>query len=255
MPPKLIATLNWIKDNVLAVLIASFVIPGVLAVFNQQSDITKAIYETDYKSAKNKFQECDRVHSEYISAAETNAGTALFIQQHFNPDAVAKRGHSETYFIALKGTMDTFQKSLNQTKESFDKASRCYSELNASYENLALSLDLLDEFHHETKQGADRIAQLTDERTAIRNKILERVDPNMILGALISNDEKSMHIITENVNYNDVAELQSQNIKVESEAQRQQRAQFVALNKIFANELNRRFHRGLLSYFGSLFSI
>jgi hypothetical protein len=55
MPPKLIAALNWIKDNVLAVLIASFVIPGVLAAFNQQSEITKAIYETDYKGAKTKF--------------------------------------------------------------------------------------------------------------------------------------------------------------------------------------------------------
>jgi len=255
MPPKLIATLNWIKDNVLAVLIASFVIPGVLAVFNQQSEITKAIYETDYKGAKIKFQECDRFHSEYLSAATTNAGTAQILQNHFNLDTIAKRGSSEIYFVAFKGTMETYQKSLGQVQDLFSKTSRCYGELTANYENLALSLNLIEEFQDETKRGADKVSPLIAKRDAIAKDLSKRFDPNVMFEAFISGDEKSIQAAMQTANFGDLAQLQSQNIEVESAVQSQQRAQFVELNKLFANELNRRFHRGLLSYFWSLVRI
>ena len=255
MPQKLIAALNWIKDNVLAVLIASFVIPGVLAVFNQQSEITKAIYETDYKGAKAKFQECDRLHSEYLSAATTNAGTAQILHEHFNLDAIAKKGSSEIYFVAFKGAMETYQKSLGQVQELFAKTSRCYGELTANYENLALGLNLIEEFQEETKRGTDKVSPLVAKRDAIAMDLSKRIDPNAMFGALISGEEKSIQNAMQIANFGNLAKLQSQNIEVESAVQSQQRAQFVELNKLFANELNRRFHRGLLSYFWSLIRI
>lgn len=255
MLPKLIATINWIKDNLLAVIIASFIIPGVLAVFNQQSEITKVIYETDYKGAKTKFQECDRLHTDYLSAITINAGTAQILQEHFNLDAIAKKGSSEVYFIAFKGTMETYQKSLGQVQELFAKTSRCYGELTANYENLALSLNLLEEFQNETKRGADKVSPLVAKRDAIARDLSKRVDPNAMFGALISGEEKSIQATMQSANFGDLAKLQSQNIEVESAVQSQQRTQFVELNKVFANELNRRFHRGLLSYFWSLVRI
>jgi hypothetical protein len=253
MNPKLAATFNWIKDNVLVVLIASFVIPGVLSVFDQQSQITKTIYETDYKSAKTKFQECDRLHSDYLSAAITNAGAAQTLQKHFNLDAIAKHSSSEIYAIAFKGTMETYQKSSGLAQELFAKTSRCYGELTSNYENLALSLNLIDEFHTETKRGAEKIASLVVKRDAVVKDLSKRVDPAIIFGALISGDEKSIQSTMQTANFEDLAKLQSQNIEVESAVQSQQRAQFVELNKLFANELSRRFHRGLFSYFWSLF--
>jgi hypothetical protein len=252
---KLIAALNWIKDHVLAVLIASFVIPGVLSVFNQQSEITKAIYEIDYKGAKTKFQECDRLHSDYLSAAMTNAGAAQLLQEHFNLDAIAKKGSSEVYFIAFKGAMEAYQNSLGQVKELFAKTSRCYGELTANYENLALSLNLIDEFQNVTKRESDKVSLLVAKRDTIAKDIFRRVDPNVIFGALISGEEKSILNAMQTANFGDLAKLQSQNIEVESAVQSQQRVKFVELNKLFANELNRRFHRGLFSYFLALFRI
>ncbi|MBV6324640.1 hypothetical protein [Duganella violaceipulchra] len=255
MPQKLIAALNWIKDNVLAVLIASFVIPGILSVFNQQFEITKAIYETDYKGAKTKFLECDRLHSDYLAAAGANAGAAQVLQEHFNPDTIAKKGSSEIYFVAFKGTMETYQKSLGQVQELFTKTSRCHSELAGNYENLALSLDLIDEFQNETKQGAEKVSSLIARRDTLAKNLLKRADPNAIFGALISGDEKSIQIAMQTANFGDLAKLQSQNIELESAVQNQQRVQFSELNKLFAKELNRRFHRGLFSYFWSLVRI
>lgn len=255
MPSIMIATLNWIKDNVLVVLIASFIVPGVLAVFGQQAEVTKAIYETDYKGAKTKYQECDRVHSEYLSAAATNAGTARLLEKHFNLDDVAKYGSSQTYFIAFKGVMETYQKSLGQVQESFAKTSRCYAELNSMYENLALSLNVSDEFQNVIGQDAAKISGLVARRDAIATDLSKRVDADAILHAIISGDEKSLQDSMRTAHYGDLAKLQSQNIEVESAVQNQQRAQFIQLNKLFSNELNRRFHRGLFSYFLSLFRI
>lgn len=255
MPPKWIAALNWTKDNVLAVLIASFVIPGVLAVFNQQSEITKAIYETDYKGAKTKFQECDRLHSEYLSAAIANAGTTQILQDHFNLDVIAKNGSSEIYYVAFKGTLETYKKSSEQVQELFTKTSRCYGELSNNYENLALGLNLIEEFQEETKRGTDKISSLVAKRDALAKDLSKRVDLNAMFGALISGEERSVQVAMKMANFGDLAKLQFQNIEVESAVQNHQRTQFVELNKLFANELNRRFHRGLLSYFWSLVRI
>lgn len=252
---KLIATIVWIRDNVLALLIASFVIPGVLAVFNQQYEITKVIYQTDYKGAKTKFQECDRLHSEYLSIAKINEGTALTLQEHFNLDAIDKKGSSEVYFVAFKSTIDSYQKSLGQVQDLFDKTSRCYGDLSANYENLALSLNLIKEYQERTKQGSEEISSLVAKRDAIAENLSKRVDSKFMFGALISGDEKSIQSAMQMASFGDLAKLQSKNIEIETAVQGQQRAQFLEMNNLFANELNRRFHRGLISYFWSLVSI
>lgn len=255
MMSKPIAILYWIKDNVLAVLVASFIIPGVLAVFNQQSEITKIIYETDYKDAKTKFQECDRLHSDYLSSAVTNMGTAQFIENQFNMNAIKKNGSSQVFFLAFNTSMETYQKSLKETKELFSKTSQCYSELTANYENLALSLNLIEEFQNETQKGSEKISNLLTKRNATKKDILENTDLEAMFQALISEDEAFIEATLQQNNFGTLAELQSKNIEVESAVQNQQRAQFVELNKLFSKELSRRFHRGLLSYFCSLFTI
>lgn len=255
MPQQLKDALNWIKDNVLAVLIASFVIPGALAVFNQQAEVTKAIYETDYKVAKAKFLECSNLHSDYLSSATTNAGTALVLQENFNVESIAQYGASELYFAAFKGTMEGYQKSLERVGDLFVKTSRCYADLNALYENLALTLNLNAELQDVKKREAEKIATLTARRDAIAKDLLKRADANAMFRAMITGDSKAAMSLMQTANFGDLAKLQSGNIDVEAAIHAQLQTQFNELNTIFSGELSKRFHRGLLSYFWSLFRI
>lgn len=255
MTRRLVETLNWIKENILAVLIVSFVIPGVLAVYSQQSDVTKAIFETDYKAAKVKSQECNRIHSDYLSIATTNMGAALMLQKHFNWREISKYGDMDVYAVAFRGTMETYQKTNEQLQDSFKNTSRCYGELYSIYENLALALNLNNEFQEEIKSGNDRITTLVARRNAIAKDISNRVDPDFMYHVIITNDAKSLPAAMRMANFGIIAKMQSQNIEVESAIQNQQQAQFVELNKIFSNELSRRLHRGLFSYFWSLFRV
>jgi hypothetical protein len=255
MPQQLKDVLNWIKENVLAVLIASFVIPGTLAVFNQQAEVTKAIYETDYKAAKAKFLECNNLNTDYLSAATTNAGTALVLQEHFNVESIAKYGASEVYFVAFKGTMDGYQKSLERVGDLFSKTSRCYADLNALYENLALTLNLNAELQDTKNRVAEQIVTLTAKRDAIAKDLQKRADPNAMFRAMITGDSKAAMSLMQTANFGDLAKLQSGNIELETAIHAQQQTQFNELNAMFSGELSKRFHRGLLSYFWSLFRI
>lgn len=255
MQKRLIAALTWFKDNVLAVLIASFVIPGALAVFNQQAEITKAIYETDYKAAKAKYLECSSLHSDYLSAVTTNAGLATVLHDQFNMDSVAKYGESEAYFVAFKGTMEGYQKSLDSVKDLFSKTSRCYGDLNFLYENLALTLDLTSELQDIRKQDAKKITSLIERRNAIATDLMKRTDPNAIFRAIITGDTKNAMSLMQGANFGDLAKLQSANVEVETAIRNQQQTQFNELNTLFSSELSKRFHRGLLSYLWSLFRV
>lgn len=107
---KIVAALSWLRDNVVAVLLVSFVIPGVLAVFNQQSAITRAIFETDYKAAKLKFQECHRFHAEYITSVRSNQGAALLMHKHFNINEVFRRGGLSGLLRSLQGDSGNLSK-------------------------------------------------------------------------------------------------------------------------------------------------
>jgi hypothetical protein len=50
MLQKLNTSLVWFEGNMLIALIASFIIVGVLIVFNRRAEITKTIYRVDCKA-------------------------------------------------------------------------------------------------------------------------------------------------------------------------------------------------------------
>ncbi len=249
---KIVAVLSWLRDNVVAVLLASFVIPGVLAVFNQQSAITRAIFDTDYKAAKLKFQECHRFHAEYISSVRSNQGAALLMHKHFNIDEVLRRGDSPTFFTAYKATLQTYQSSLARMEDSSAKTSQCYGELAATYENLAISLNLYRDFRKIASQGADELAVRTSKRDAVRDEMSARVSLESLFSAMISGDDKSMIAAMRNASFEDLATFQSKNADAEAASFRLERERFNELNTLFSDELNARLHRGLFGYFGSL---
>lgn len=255
MLPKLLAVLTWVKDNVLAVLIASFVIPGVLAVFNQQSEITKAIYETDYKGAKAKYIECRGLHSDYLSAASTNAGAAQMLQEHFNLEHAAKNTPSREYGAALAAALEAYRKSRETAHDLFGRTTRCYAELDSLYENLALALNLHDQYKNAGNPESEQIDSLIAQRDAIVKDLQKRTDPVAVFRAVIAGDAKQMQILMQRANFSDLASLQHKTVELETAVYFQQLKRHQVLNAMFSDELSRRFHRGLLSFFGSLFSI
>jgi hypothetical protein len=241
--------LNWIKDNLLTTLIASFLIPAILGFYNQQSEITKTVFEVDYKEAKQKYIECDQVHRDYISAVGASAGAALLLQQNFGVDDAMKYGGSNVYFAAFRGAMETFQKSMDQQQDLLKKTSVCYANLTSSYENVAIALNLTDEFHAISNQGAERIDPLIKQREAIRADFEKRVDMLGMYRALATSDTNSAVAMYKQANFGDLSTLQIKTAEMEAALETVQHEHFVALNDMFANEFHRRLHSGLLRSF------
>lgn len=244
--------LKWMRDNLLIVLIVSLVFPAVLGIFSQRSDITKMIYESDYKLAKMKHSECDRIHTDFLDAVSTNAGTAQLLHKNFNFDDVIKNGMSQHAVIVFKSTIDTYSKSLDNIHENGRKARNCYADLSSLYDNLALVLNLSDDYKVMARKNSSAIAALQAPLEASRARLRDVGDPQMLYAAMLSGDPQAAAGALKIVNYDDLAKLQTEQALAESNMQQQHRLFFNELNAVFSKELSRRFYRG---FFASLWSL
>lgn len=246
-------SLLWFRDNILVILIASFIIPGALAAFNQQAEITKAIYEVDYKAAKLKRLECSNTHYEYISTITDGAGSAQVLNSFFNSGGPLNYSETEAYLLTKKSTLERYLRTLDEMPTLKIKTDRCYAELNNLYENLALTLDLNGRYQEIMDSESKKMLPLRAEQEEIRRGYRNRIDLSDGFRSVLSGDLQSMARFFKSANYSDMVKIELKDAEVEIAFYTLKFTQFNELNMLFSGELNRRFHRSLLSYFSSLF--
>lgn len=237
---------------VFSILCISVLFPAILADYNQRAEISKITYEVDYKSAKNKYLECNREHNKYINSLKENAVSASLLQQYYNADRLQHPPESEVYFVIFKGLMDTYRNSSNMTNELYAKASFCYKELDNLYENLALSLDVTKEYEKIIKKSDIYINEASSSRNQALEKLEKKYKNNFstdIMEALINENDDKIFAILQEFNFGDLSDLQNNQVTLETELFNVKKNQIYELNELFSKKINNRFHHGIRSYF------
>ncbi|MDC4760459.1 hypothetical protein [Acinetobacter baumannii] len=237
---------------VLSIISISVIFPTILADYNQRAEISKVTYEVDYKSAKNKYLECNKEHDKYISSLKENAVSAGYLQQYYNIDRLQQPTNSQAYFIFFNGLIDTYRKTLSMNEELSSKASFCYKELDNLYENLALSLNVSKEYKKIIKNSDIHIIEARNKRNQLVKELENKYKENFLndtIEALINeNDEKIFEILRE-LNFGDLSNLQNIQVRLETDLFNVKQKQIYELNQLFSKEINTRFHHGIRSYF------
>lgn len=240
------------SKSVFSILCISVLFPTILADYNQRAEISKITYEVDYKSAKNKYLECNREYDKYITSLKENAVSASLLHQYYNADRLQHPPESEVYFVFFKGLIDTYRKSLNMNKELSAKASFCYKELDNLYGNLALSLDVTKEYEEIIRKSDIHITEARNKKNQalekINSKYNKKISNDMIEAMINENDEKTFEILRE-LNYGDLSELQNNHVQLETELFNVKQKQIYELNQLFYKKISNRFHHGIRSYF------
>jgi len=253
--------LKWCSKHtlsILSVLFVSVLFPAVLADYNQRAAISKTAYEVDYKAAKNKVLECQREHSNYLHSLTENASTAEFLYKHYSIENIKKHAYSQAYFIALRSLMETYSKSLKKNDELLASTSYCYKELDNLYQNLALSLDLLVKYEKVIQKSNLPMSKAIEERNHATDAFKQKAGDNALdymFEVLISEDEEKLYEAMQIFNFHNLAMLQMNNIELEKKLFSEKENQINVLNKMFSNQLNKRFHHGIRSYIRSFFII
>ena len=237
--------------QILSILFISIIFPTILADYNQRAEITKITYEVDYKSAKNKYLECNKYYDQYIISLQENASTASLLQRYYNVDRLRQDSYSEVYFISFKGLIDKYNKSLDGSQELSAKTSFCYRELDNLYGNLALSLNITKKYEKTIKKSDTHILEVKNKRNQFMKNFDEKYKEDflydMFEAMITENDEKIFQILEE-LNFGDLAELQNNRIILEIELFNVKQKQISELNQLFSKQINRRFNHGIYNY-------
>lgn len=142
-----IKNLNW--GTIISISIVSLIFPAMLSLFNQQADITKTIFTTDYKNAKLKSNSCINQHRNYIELEIEKLGNLKFHYEIYKK-SIKSIQLNKNFSVHFPDFLIEFQKNQNEinrkTKEAFDNTKLCYTESNLELENLSVSLGILEKY-------------------------------------------------------------------------------------------------------------